>query len=109
LLRRYPHALVEQRARRRSFGIGSRDPVEAGDTAHVGGMIVFGSSHTWVGWSVTAGPDVHVWMSDDIGVQLSGEATMGAGYTSKDGPENAYFNDAMFLVLGGSVGLLWRL
>jgi hypothetical protein len=89
-------------------GIGARDPVELGGTAHVGAMVLAGSSNTWMGWAVTAGPNVRIWVSDDIALQLAGEATLAVGYTSQSA-DDPYATDAEFLMLAGSAGILWRL
>jgi len=89
--------------------IGAGDAVELGLSGHVGMFIYPYLSHTWLGWSAWAGPDVRVWVSDAIAVQASGEAVLGSGSTPHDhnDPAEVYISDAFFAALGGSLSIVW--
>jgi hypothetical protein len=90
------------------FTIGSGDPVEVGFTARPSLLVASGYSHTWIGPALSFGPDVRVWVSDDIGLQLSGEALGGHGSTDKSPDEVYLHDDAGFLAYGGSLSIVWR-
>jgi hypothetical protein len=90
--------------------IGSGDPVELGLSLRPSFMVASHFDHTWTGFALSAGPDVRVWVSDEIGLQLSGEGAVGGADTkrSRDNPNETYLSGSMFAMLGGSLSLVWR-
>jgi hypothetical protein len=89
------------------LSIGEGDPVEVGLTARPSFLIAWGYSRTWTGPALSLGPDVRIWMSDNVGLDLAGEAIAGGGSTEKE-PDNPYLRDAAFLAWGGSVSFVFR-
>jgi hypothetical protein len=90
--------------------LGADDAVELGLSGHLGMLILERSPRTWLGWSTSAGPDVRVWISETVAVQLSGEAAYGTGSSSgrHEVPSDSFVKNDLFLALGGSLSLVWR-
>lgn len=89
--------------------VGSGDPVEIGLSGRVALSVLSTSSYTWIGYALSAGPDVRFWLSDDVGLELSGEATAGGGSTSAPESSDYHSKSAGFVSLGGSASVLFRM
>jgi hypothetical protein len=77
-----------------AFGVD--DVVELGLNGRLGMFVALHESGPFVGLGMSLGPDIRVWVSDHLGMQISGEGTLGGS----DG--------AVLLALGGSLAAVWR-
>jgi len=75
--------------------VGPRESFELGLTARAGGYALLASQQRWLDPGFSAGPDGRLWVSNDIGLQLSAEAIMG-------------ISAATYLGAGGSFTVFWR-
>ena len=86
------------------------DVVEIGLTARAGVCIWPQSGQgtgAWVGPALSAGPDVRVWLTRDLGLEIAGDVTI-AGGTGPEQP-NLVSRTAGFMAAGVFAGALYRL
>lgn len=97
----------------RGFGAVAGEHAELGLSARPGMMVLHvvtrgDQADTWVGPAIAFGPDLRVWPSRNIGVQLSADVTFGTGVGSHD-PRGERSDSVFFSALGASLAIVLRL
>jgi hypothetical protein len=108
---RYSYVLPGVRVRG-YLPIGSGDPVEIGLSGRIAVSVMSNLSYTWVGFGYSLGPDVRVWLSNNVGLQVSGEASANGGSTSGENTQEYYdyhTERAGLFFIGGSLSVLFRI